>query len=313
MATPKTKPKTTNSKKSDDVFEISLSEDSVKLLLPFAILIAGILICAAIIYSTAQLKDAWSNSNTNSKTTINQETEKVQGAVTEVIQEDIPKSDKPLVQLFTMSYCPWGNVAEDFVEPVYQTLGENIEFEPRYIMNKDVVASIDEFIEYYGEDEAETQYSTYLQNIDNSCMAIDETLYCALHGPVELRQNVRETCVWKYQNEKYWDFVMSVNAKCDASNSDECWEEVAQEVGVSRTQVRECYDNELVSILEEEIALSNKLQVTGSPTIFINGVLYKGERSPEAFKNTICSAFNEVPESCKAELDSNGTSAAGGC
>ena len=295
--------------KNDDVFEISLSEDSIKLLLPFAILIAGILICAAIIYSTAQLKDAWKSAENNSNTSVTQETEQVQGATT---QAEIPKSDKPLVQLFTMSYCPYGNIAEDFVEPVYEILGENIEFEPRYIVNRDVILNLEDFVTTYGE-EYRDQYDLYVESMESSCLNKDGSLVCSLHGPQELNQDIREICVWKYQQDKFWDFVMSANAECDSTNVDECWEDVAKSVGIDTTNVKDCYNREFGAIVDSEIALTNKLSVSGSPTIYINGVLYTGNRTPEAFKTTLCSAFNEAPESCGTTLDNTGTDATGGC
>ncbi|HOU75780.1 MAG TPA: hypothetical protein PK957_01495 [Candidatus Dojkabacteria bacterium] len=298
--------------KNDDVFEISLSEDSVKLLLPFAILIAGILICAAIIYSTAQLKDAWkqNNNNSNSSAEVTQETEQVKGAT--ATQEEIPKSDKPTVQLFTMSYCPYGNIAEEFVQPVYEILGDKIAFEPRYIVSRDEILNLEEFVSTYGE-EYRDQYSNYVTNVNSSCLNKDNSLICSKHGFQELNQDIREICVWKYQNDKFWDFVMTANTSCDYSNVDTCWEGVANSTGVNVDSVKDCYNKEFDQIVDDEIALMTKLSVTGSPTIYINGVLYNGDRSPEAFKNTLCSAFNEAPDACNTQLEDSASTATGGC
>lgn len=297
--------------KNDDVFEISLSEDSVKLLLPFAILIAGILICAAIIYSTAQLKEAWKqkNGDTGSNTQVTQETEQVKGTAT---QAEIPKSDKPVVQLFTMSYCPYGNIAEEFVEPVYQLIGDKIDFEPRYIVSRDEILSENDFVLTYGE-EYKDQYEEYVASMESSCLNKDGSLVCSLHGPQELNQDIREICVWKYQNDKFWDFVMTANNSCDYSNVDDCWEGVASELNMNINNIKDCYNKEFDQLVDDEIALTTKLSVTGSPTIYINGVLYNGDRSPEAFKQTLCSAFSEAPEACNTQLDDSASATTGGC
>ena len=51
--------------------------------------------------------------------------------------KEYPKQDKPEVYLFTMTYCPYGNVAEDFVEPVSQLLGDTVSILPHYIIYSD--------------------------------------------------------------------------------------------------------------------------------------------------------------------------------
>jgi len=44
-----------------------------------------------------------------------------------------PKSDKPAVELFVMSYCPYGTQIEKGILPVIQTLGNKIDFKLKFV------------------------------------------------------------------------------------------------------------------------------------------------------------------------------------
>lgn len=46
---------------------------------------------------------------------------------------DAPKSDKPSVELFVMSYCPYGTQIEKGIIPVVQALGSKIDFKLKFV------------------------------------------------------------------------------------------------------------------------------------------------------------------------------------
>jgi len=48
-------------------------------------------------------------------------------------QQNIPKSDKPVVELFVMSYCPYGTQAEKGILPAVSLLGNKIDFKLRFV------------------------------------------------------------------------------------------------------------------------------------------------------------------------------------
>jgi len=48
-------------------------------------------------------------------------------------QVEVPKSDKPKVELFVMSYCPYGTQAEKGILPVVALLGDKIDFNLRMV------------------------------------------------------------------------------------------------------------------------------------------------------------------------------------
>lgn len=193
-------------------------------------------------------------------------------------QIEIPKTEKPEVNLFVMSFCPYGNQAEDIMKPVVDLLGDKFNFNIRYIVSKD--------------------------NNGN---------FISLHGEQELSQDVREICVFKYQKEKFWDFVDGINKKCNSSNADSCWEGVATGLGVDVQKIKNCQKSEANSLLEQELKAVQDYGATGSPQLFVNGVEYKKERTSEAYKKAICSGFSSPPSECERALSGESGAAEGGC
>lgn len=187
------------------------------------------------------------------------------------------KTEKPKVLLFTMSYCPYGNVAEDMIKPVIDLMKDKITVEPHYIINK------------------------------------TDTGYTSLHGDQELHENVRELCINKYQPDKYWDFVMAVNSGCTSANVDSCWESIASANGIDTAKIKTCQTNEATALIESEIELSTQYNASASPTTFINETKYSGARTPEAFKTTLCTAFIDTPSECSETLSGSSTTASGSC
>jgi len=207
---------------------------------------------------------------------------------------NFPKSDYPTAYLFTMSYCPYGNQAEDMVIPVAKLLDGKANIEPHYVI-----------------------YSNYATNGGaswNEYCSDESQKYCSMHGIQELNQNVRELCTWKYDQDKYWDFVDAANKQCTYQNVDTCWEEVAKSVGLDIDTIKNCEATEKNALLEIEVNLNKQYSVTGSPAIFINEQEASiSPRTPENFKNAVCSAFNNEPEECSETLESGSSSTSGSC
>ena len=203
---------------------------------------------------------------------------------------EYPKSDKPEVLMFVMSFCPFGQQAEKGLKPAIELLGDTIEFEPHYVI-----------------------YSNYGSGYPDYCL--DENVkYCSMHGIAELREDVRQLCIWKYEPDKFWPYVEKIyQGNCNLNNIDTCWKEQAQALGIDTAKIEECFNNEAFALLEEEVKLNKKYNVRGSPTILINETEYSGDRSPQSFKDAICSAFNEQPEECSQELSGESGGASGQC
>lgn len=205
-----------------------------------------------------------------------------------VENKEIPKTEKPDVKLFVMSFCPFGNDAENMIKPVVELLGDKINFEIHYIISK---------------------------TSDNK--------YISLHGNQETNQDIREFCIFKYQKDKFWSFLEKINEKCSAQNADICWEEIAKESGIDINKIKGCEKSEINTILEQELKLVEEYKVSGSPQLFINGTdinktKYGRQRTTNNYKDAICSGFNNPPSDCEKVLPETippitGGNEGGGC
>jgi hypothetical protein len=199
-----------------------------------------------------------------------------------------------------MSYCPYGNMAEEGIEPAYQLLKNKAEFSPHYVI-----------------------YSNYQGGGKQYCMD-DASKYCSMHGVQEMNQGIRELCVHKLMGDSaYFKFVLEMNKKCSAGNADTCWEGVAKSTGIDAAKVKSCFDSEGLAIAESELKLNKALGVQGSPTVFVEGEPYSGGRSPADYAQALCSSFETSPSECSASslatlgaatpAASSAAAAAGGC
>lgn len=204
--------------------------------------------------------------------------------------EEVPQTDRPEVVLFVMSFCPYGNQAEEIMKPVVEVLKEAVEIEPHYII-----------------------YENYATGFPDYCLE-EENKYCSMHGISELNQDIREMCVYQNQPEKFWNFLDEVNKSCNVQTVEKCWQDAAQKTGVDVSLIKKCQGENATKFAQQEKELNEKYEVKGSPDLVINGVHYQGERSPEAYKEAICGAFNQPPDACEQTLESTAPSgSSGGC
>jgi glutaredoxin len=218
-------------------------------------------------------------------------------------KQEIPRTEVPEVDLFVMAFCPYGNQAEELMMPVVELLKNKVEINLHYVI-----------------------YSNYQTGYPEFCLD-EENKYCSMHGIQELNQGVRELCVQKYQKDKFWDFVIKINEETTYQNVDEKWEEIAKNLGIDIQKIKDCQSTEAETLLTKEIELNEaeysvqdpsryqnqeKITISGSPTLVINGMVYGGERSSEGYKTAVCSGFKNPPEECSQELESE-TGSPGGC
>ena len=208
------------------------------------------------------------------------------------------KSDKPELQFFVMSFCPYGNQMEDTLRPVFDLLKGKANLTPHYIFDK--IANLSDYCKTRSGDPA--QCSTYITNgyfktvdeckkaiADNLTKCSDDkqylktangTLYASLHGRQEANEDVREMCAWNQVGDdktKWWDFVGNVNKNCTAQNGDACWEQQAKQAGFDTNKITDCFNTQAVDLIEKELTLVDKYKVQGSPTVFVNDVSFPPE------------------------------------
>ena len=193
---------------------------------------------------------------------------------------DISKSDRPKVELFIMAMCPYGTQAEKGILSALDLLGDKIDFDLR-------------FVSY------------------------------AMHGKDEVDQNTRLYCVQKEEPAKLYDYMGCYLREQGADKWDTCLEEV----GVSKVKIDDCMKSankkfKITELFNDKSSwnggqypqynvdkdLNDQYGVQGSPTLVVNGKQAQSGRDSESYLNTICSAFNDVPEECLQELSSDSPS-----
>jgi len=197
------------------------------------------------------------------------------------------KTSRPDVELFVMSFCPYGTQAETVIRPVLDLLGTTADFHVRYI------------------------------TMSNGSTLND---IVSLHGPLEAKEDLRQLCIMKADPSKFWDYLKVFNDRCypswqNASVLDTCRKNITASLGIDLQSTESCaFSGNGISLLKADEQESATYGVTGSPTLVINGVEYTGPRTPEGYKEAICNSYNTQPASCNTTLSAvAATNAAGGC
>lgn len=193
------------------------------------------------------------------------------------------KTDKPKVDLYVMSFCPYGNQAEDTFVPDFNLLKNQIDFNVHFIV------------------------------------AVDGNNVQSLHGPNEVTEDMREACVAKYYGNVSWiNFAVYVNNNCGQSSSSTagaCWTDAAKAFNIDQNKISTCVASEGLQLMKDNEAASNAAGAQGSPTMIINGVnstaVYQYGNS-EAYKQAICGSFNNAPAECSVALSANTSTTQGG-
>jgi len=95
------------------------------------------------------------------------------------------------------------------------------------------------------------------------------------------------------QYGKFWEYHDMVFAEQSSMAAGKP-EEIARVIGLTEAQIKTCKDSpDLLAKVKEDIAAGDRAGVDSTPTIFINGRKYVGERSLEALQVEIDSQLNE--------------------
>lgn len=210
------------------------------------------------------------------------------GAAQPAPQATVPpvKSARPSVDMYVMSFCPYGTQAETVMSPVIDLLGSRADIRIRYIT---------------------TITGSTIDSVDS------------LHGPAEAAEDLRQACINKYYPDKYWDYLDSFNAACypkwqDAAVFDTCRKNVTAALQIDTAKIDTCASGaEGLALLRADETASARDGATASPMLFVNGVRYSGARTPEAFKQAICAGFETAPAECSTVLSSVTSASTGGC
>jgi hypothetical protein len=187
---------------------------------------------------------------------------------------NVPKSEKPAVELFVMSHCPYGTQAEKGILPVVNLLGDKIDFDIRFVyyaMHPSQGEVEEQLNQYCIQEEQESKFNTYLECFleegdGNGCLieaGIDKTklnaCFLATDKEFNVLANKEDTSSWLSGRYPLFDIDKDLN---------------------------EIYG------------------IGGSPTLVINGVQVDSGRSPSAMLNAVCNSFSDgnIPEECNTVL-----------
>ncbi|MEE9405848.1 MAG: hypothetical protein V3V26_00405 [Candidatus Aenigmarchaeota archaeon] len=188
-----------------------------------------------------------------------------------------PKSDKPKVDVFIMSYCPYGLQMQKAALPAMELLAGKADINIRFV-------------------------------------------YYIMHEKMEIDENTRQYCIQKEQNDKLIDYLECFTLTDDTYTC-------RATAGIDETMLSSCMtaaDTEFsitanyedtaswlsgnFPLYDVDKALNEQYGVGGSPTVVINGQQAQVDRSPEAFKQAVCGAFNTPPEECSTTLSTASSS-----
>lgn len=241
------------------------------------------------------------------------------------------KKEKPEIKFFVMSFCPYGNQAEDGLKPVAELFGDKVSWQPVYIVS-DAKQSCElgcansvydeercqQLVDAKRVPDMDTCKGYFPYNDEDTCLkekceGLKAGEFDSLHGKQELNQNIREICAWNMGDEaNWWDFVDRVNKNCDSNNADDCWQEHAKAAGLDVDAVAKCEKEQGKKLLAEHLDITKKYGVGGSPTVIINEALFQGGRQPEDYKQAVCAGFETAPDECGTVLSETTQAPVGG-
>ncbi|NOQ68235.1 thioredoxin domain-containing protein [Patescibacteria group bacterium] len=201
-------------------------------------------------------------------------TKENQEASAEVPQnQEIAKNDKPVVELFVMSHCPYGTQIEKGILPVLETLRDKIDFELK-------------FCDYAMHSKKELD-----EQLRQHCIKTEEPAKFISYLQCFLEADRSDECL-KTSNIN----ISKLNACVSATDK--------------KYKVTENFNNKdtwkgnypTFNINKEDV---DKYNIGGSPALIINGTTVNSSRDPKSLLTTICSAFETPPEECSAELSSD--------
>ena len=189
-----------------------------------------------------------------------------------IVVRDSKKSDKPEVELFVMSHCPYGLQIEKGIIPAVKALGDKIDFKIK-------------FTDYamHGEKELREQLNQYCIQKDQP-----EKYLGYLECFVKDGENGGEGCLDRSGTDR--NRLKDCVAKTDKD-----------------FKVLENFNNKVgfkgnYPGFEVFKADNEKYGVQGSPTLVINGSQSESGRDGKSLLSSICAAFNNQPKECSTDL-----------
>jgi len=182
--------------------------------------------------------------------------------------ESISKAEEPILDAFVVSYCPYGTQMQRIINKI----GENISELKKNIK-----------IRYIGQ--------------------IQDGKITSMHGEEEAQENLTQICLREEQEDKFYPYL---SCFLKAGEGAKCLTEAM----VDTDKLESCKKEESkgIAYAQEDFDLNTTYQVTGSPTLILNGEKVSefdfGGRTAEAVKNLICCGLENQSQFCDNILTS---------
>ncbi len=183
----------------------------------------------------------------------------------------LPKSDKPKVELFVMSHCPYGTQAEKGLLPVIGLLKNKADFDIKFM-----------YYAMHGKKEVDEQ-------LNQVCIKNEQKDKFYEYLKCFLKDGNGAKCL--------------TEAKVDIAKLTACVKKLDKEYGVSvKLNDQSTWLSGQFPLFDVYKADNTKYNVGGSPTLIINGREASSGRSPAAYLAAVCGAFNTAPTECQQQL-----------
>ena len=184
----------------------------------------------------------------------------------EETSREVPKSDKPKVEAFVFSYCPYGLQFEKALLLVYNLLKNKADIE--------IVA--------IGAMHGEYEKQESLRQI------------C-------IQKEYGKDKLWKYL-EKFMADTKIGDCKDNMECSKPLVEKLMTSLGIDKNKINTCIGKDAEALYKAQNDRASSLGIGGSPTFVINNVESQAARTPEAIKTAVCNAFSTLPSECSQTL-----------
>ena len=152
------------------------------------------------------------------------------------------------VELFVMSFCPYGVEAEKQLIPILREFSNKVDFKLRFIANE----------------------------VDDGPRPFE-----ASHGVAELEENIRQAVIAAHAPDKLFDYLL-----CRAKHLKGSWEKCALEVSIDAAEIQRLVDRpETEALFRENIRRGHELKVYGSPTLYVDGRQFSRALFTKSAKN----------------------------
>lgn len=188
-------------------------------------------------------------------------------AVTAKTCDDLTKTDKPELEAYIVSQCPYGLQMQRVLAEVINSAGSL----------------------------ASNIKVRYMGSVSNGKII-------AMHGDAEAQENLKQICIRDEQASKYWSYV---SCYMKAGKTEECLTSVG--IDKTKLNSCTTDKNKGLVYAQEDFDLSAKYSVQGSPTLILNGQTVSefdfGGRTAEAVKSLICCGSKTQSSACSQTLN----------